>query len=104
MRSLRSIFCASASIVLAFWIAGCAGPNSSKPQAQSQTIATLIAAPPETRWSAAGPLIDHVLVRGAEISAVRAWPDDERRYDGKLLSDHAPVEVDLKVDIGLKQS
>jgi endonuclease/exonuclease/phosphatase family metal-dependent hydrolase len=45
-----------------------------------------------------------VLVRGAEISAVRAWPDDERRYDGKLLSDHAPVEVDLKVDIGLKQS
>jgi endonuclease/exonuclease/phosphatase family metal-dependent hydrolase len=68
-------------------------------QAQSQTIATLLAEPPETRWAAAGPLIDHVLVRGAEISTVRMWPDDERRFDGKLLSDHAPVEVDLAVDI-----
>jgi len=28
------------------------------------------------------------------------WPDDERRYDGKLLSDHAPVEVEIDVDIG----
>jgi endonuclease/exonuclease/phosphatase family metal-dependent hydrolase len=68
-------------------------------QAQSQTIATLLAEPPETRWAAAGPLIDHVLVRGAEIATVRGWPDDERRFDGKLLSDHAPVEVDLEVDI-----
>ena len=66
---------------------------------QSQTIATLLAAPPESRWSAAGPQIDHVLVRGVEASAVRVWSDDERRFDGKLLSDHAPVEVDLPVDI-----
>ena len=34
----------------------------------------------------------------------RIVPDEERRFDGKLLSDHAPVEVDLKVDIGVKQS
>lgn len=66
---------------------------------QSQTIATLLAAPPESRWSAAGPQIDHVLVRGVEASAVRVWTDDERRFDDKLLSDHAPVEVDLPVDI-----
>ena len=65
----------------------------------SQTIKALQEAPPESRWSAAGPLIDHILVRGAETSAVRVWPEDERRYDGKLLSDHAPVEVELKVDL-----
>jgi endonuclease/exonuclease/phosphatase family metal-dependent hydrolase len=66
-------------------------------QEQSRTIAALLEAPPESRWSAGGPKIDHVLVRGAKTSAVRAWPDDDRRYDGKLLSDHAPVEVDLEV-------
>jgi endonuclease/exonuclease/phosphatase family metal-dependent hydrolase len=66
-------------------------------QAQSRTIAALLDAPPESRWSEAGPNIDHVLVRGAETSVVRVWSDDERRYDGKLLSDHAPVEVELKV-------
>jgi endonuclease/exonuclease/phosphatase family metal-dependent hydrolase len=65
-------------------------------QAQSQTIAALLEAPPESRWSAAGPNIDHVLVRGAKTSAVRVWTDDERRYDSKLLSDHAPVEVDVE--------
>ena len=67
-------------------------------EAQSRTIAALLEAPPESRWSKAGPHIDHVLVRGAETSAVRVWSDDERRYDGKLLSDHAPVEVELKLD------
>jgi len=66
-------------------------------QAQSQSIAALLEAPPESRWAAAGPKIDHVLVRGAKSSGVRVWPDDERRYNGKLLSDHAPVEVDLDV-------
>jgi len=69
--------------------------------AQSQTIAALLGAPREERWSEAGPHIDHVLVRGAQTSAVHVWPDDERRYNGKVLSDHAPVEVDVAVDIGL---
>ena len=64
-------------------------------QAQSQTITSLLEAPPESRWSEAGPKIDHVLIRGAKTSKVRVWPDDERRYDGKLLSDHAPVEVEI---------
>src|SRR5581483_2209132 len=66
-------------------------------QAQSQTIAALLGAPPESRWSGGGPHIDHVLVRGAKASAVRVWTDDERRYAGKLLSDHAPVEVEVDV-------
>jgi len=64
-------------------------------QAQSQTIAGMLEAPPESRWSAGGPNIDHVFVRGAKSSKVRVWPDDERRYNGNLLSDHAPVEVEI---------
>ncbi len=64
-------------------------------RAQSKTIADLLAAPPESRWSDAGPQIDHVLVRGATTSAVRVWPEEERRLDGRLLSDHAPVDVEI---------
>jgi len=41
--------------------------------------------------------IDHVLVRGAEAEAARRLPDDERRLDGALLSDHAAVEVIVDV-------
>jgi endonuclease/exonuclease/phosphatase family metal-dependent hydrolase len=36
-----------------------------------------------------------VLVRGAETSTPRRWPTDRRRVDGRLLSDHAPVEVEI---------
>ena len=39
-----------------------------------------------------GPGIDHVLVRGDEPSPLHVWPDERRRRDGMLLSDHAPVE------------
>jgi endonuclease/exonuclease/phosphatase family metal-dependent hydrolase len=46
-------------------------------------------------WSDPGPWIDHVLVRGAVPSPLRAWPDERRRGTGMLLSDHAPVELDL---------
>jgi endonuclease/exonuclease/phosphatase family metal-dependent hydrolase len=46
-------------------------------------------------YSGTGPLIDHVLVRGGKASEMRVWGDDERMYDGKLLSDHAPVELQL---------
>jgi endonuclease/exonuclease/phosphatase family metal-dependent hydrolase len=47
-------------------------------------------------FSAAGPGIDHVLVRGAEVGEVRRWPTERRRRDGVLLSDHAPVEVEIR--------
>jgi endonuclease/exonuclease/phosphatase family metal-dependent hydrolase len=49
----------------------------------------------EWGFSEAGPGIDHVLVRGAKTSTPRRWPTERRRIDGHLLSDHAPVEVEL---------
>ena len=50
---------------------------------------------PEWGFSAAGPGIDHVLVRGADTSSPRRWPTERRRLHGHLLSDHAPVEVEI---------
>jgi endonuclease/exonuclease/phosphatase family metal-dependent hydrolase len=47
----------------------------------------------EWGFSAPGPAIDHVLVRGADVGSVEVWPEERRRLDGALLSDHAPVEV-----------
>ncbi|HZO61480.1 MAG TPA: endonuclease/exonuclease/phosphatase family protein [Gaiellaceae bacterium] len=46
-------------------------------------------------YSEPGPGIDHVTVRGAVPSPVRIWPDGRRLREGMLLSDHAPVELDL---------
>jgi endonuclease/exonuclease/phosphatase family metal-dependent hydrolase len=38
--------------------------------------------------------IDQILVRGLELrEAPRAWPEERRTVDGRLLSDHAPVEA-----------
>jgi endonuclease/exonuclease/phosphatase family metal-dependent hydrolase len=50
----------------------------------------------EWAFSEAALGIDHVLVRGAETSTPRRWPTERRRVDGHLLSDHAPVEVDVR--------
>lgn len=47
-------------------------------------------------FSEAGPAIDHILVRGANASPLRVWPKERRSLDGILLSDHAPVELDLE--------
>jgi endonuclease/exonuclease/phosphatase family metal-dependent hydrolase len=63
----------------------------------STTIQELMTAPPESRWMASGPQINHVLLRRAIATAVRVWPDEERVYDGRLLSDHAPVEVHFEL-------
>src|SRR5262249_44354871 len=46
-------------------------------------------------FSAPGPGIDHVLVRGSQASPPHAWPGERRRQGGMLLSDHAPIEVEL---------
>jgi endonuclease/exonuclease/phosphatase family metal-dependent hydrolase len=64
---------------------------------QSRTIQELESEPPESRWRDVGPHIDHILFRGAVAESERVWPDSERGYDGKILSDHAPVEVSLSV-------
>ena len=44
-------------------------------------------------FSAPGPGIDHVLVRGAAVTEYDRWPRDRRRLGAVLLSDHTPVEV-----------
>ena len=48
-------------------------------------------------WGFTKPIswIDQVLVRGAPSGHARRWPDERRRREGKLLSDHAPVEVTI---------
>jgi endonuclease/exonuclease/phosphatase family metal-dependent hydrolase len=61
--------------------------------ARSRTLHDLTT--PEWGFSAPGPGIDHILVRGATASALRRWPDDQRKHDGGLLSDHAPVEIEI---------
>jgi endonuclease/exonuclease/phosphatase family metal-dependent hydrolase len=61
--------------------------------AQSQTLSDLMG--PEWGFSPPGPGIDQILVRGAEVSRLRVWPAAERTHDDRLLSDHAPVEVDV---------
>ena len=37
--------------------------------------------------------IDQILVRGAATTPPSAWPEERRRVEGRLLSDHAPVEL-----------
>jgi endonuclease/exonuclease/phosphatase family metal-dependent hydrolase len=44
-------------------------------------------------FSAAGPGVDHVLVRGAAVSDYDRWARERRRLGSLLLSDHAPVEA-----------
>jgi endonuclease/exonuclease/phosphatase family metal-dependent hydrolase len=46
-----------------------------------------------TGYSAPGPGIDQVLVRGAPASPLVVWPTERRERHGRVLSDHAPVEV-----------
>ena len=49
-------------------------------------------------WGFSKPIawIDQVLVRGARSGPAHRWPDERRRVDGRLLSDHAPVEVRIE--------
>jgi endonuclease/exonuclease/phosphatase family metal-dependent hydrolase len=44
-------------------------------------------------FSAPGPGVDHVLVRGGDVADYERWPRDRRRMHGIVLSDHAPVEA-----------
>jgi endonuclease/exonuclease/phosphatase family metal-dependent hydrolase len=63
------------------------------PPEGSRTLRALIG--PDWGFSAPGPGIDNVLVRGAVASVVRRWPDKRRARGKALLSDHAPVELDV---------
>jgi endonuclease/exonuclease/phosphatase family metal-dependent hydrolase len=46
-------------------------------------------------FSDPGPGIDHLIVRGGLPGPVSVWPDERRRQDGMLLSDHAPIELEI---------
>jgi endonuclease/exonuclease/phosphatase family metal-dependent hydrolase len=61
--------------------------------ARSRTLADLTG--PEGGYSPPGPRIDHILVRGAPAGELRAWTDERRRFAGSLLSDHAPIELEI---------
>ena len=60
----------------------------------SRTLAELTSA----EWGFSGPTptgIDHVLVRGLDASQPVRWPTERRLHEGRLLSDHAPVEREV---------
>jgi endonuclease/exonuclease/phosphatase family metal-dependent hydrolase len=59
--------------------------------AVSRTLADLTS--PEWGYAGDAPGIDHVLVRGAPSARATRWPDGRRSVNGRLLSDHAPLEV-----------
>jgi endonuclease/exonuclease/phosphatase family metal-dependent hydrolase len=62
----------------------------------SRTLAQL--AEPEWGFTGATPTgIDHVLVRGLTASSPERWGPDRRLYERRLLSDHAPVEVEIEL-------
>ena len=47
-------------------------------------------------WGFSRPLagsIDQILVRGAPSTPPEAWSEERRRVGGRLLSDHAPIEL-----------
>jgi endonuclease/exonuclease/phosphatase family metal-dependent hydrolase len=45
------------------------------------------------RFSEPGPGIDQVVVRGFTASKLEVWPEERRRVGGRVVSDHAPVEL-----------
>ena len=65
---------------------------------RSSTTLEALASP---EWGFSNPVqrIDQILVRGAEVlGELRVWPEERRRRpDGTLLSDHAPVELEVEL-------
>jgi endonuclease/exonuclease/phosphatase family metal-dependent hydrolase len=61
--------------------------------ARSGTLGELASA--EWGFSASGPGIDQILVRGLAATPIERWSPERRRLDGRVLSDHAPVEVNV---------
>jgi endonuclease/exonuclease/phosphatase family metal-dependent hydrolase len=61
------------------------------PLSRSRTLRDLCGA--EWGFSRPGAGIDQVLVRGLAASPSTRWPEERRRLGGRILSDHAPVEV-----------
>jgi endonuclease/exonuclease/phosphatase family metal-dependent hydrolase len=53
---------------------------------------------PGAEWGFTEPIpgLDQVLVSGTPASRAERWPDERRRVEGRLLSDHAPVEARIE--------
>jgi endonuclease/exonuclease/phosphatase family metal-dependent hydrolase len=61
----------------------------------SRTLRDLMT--PEWGFSGATPTgIDHILTRGLRAGSPLVWPIERRTRDGRILSDHAPVDVDVE--------
>jgi endonuclease/exonuclease/phosphatase family metal-dependent hydrolase len=60
----------------------------------SRTLAELTG--PEWAFEGGTPTgIDHVLVRGLPVGRAVRWERDRRMHEGRLLSDHTPVDVEV---------
>lgn len=62
------------------------------PAARSATQAELTTG----EWGFSKPVpegIDQILVRGVTLDSVKRWPPQRRRLDGRVLSDHTPVDA-----------
>lgn len=46
-------------------------------------------------YTAPGPGIDHIVVRGRSATPLSSWPRERRTSDGRVFSDHPPVELVL---------
>lgn len=57
-------------------------------------------APALEGYTSPGPGIDHILVRGADASLLHVWPREARLHNGAMLSDHAPVELRVRLPDG----
>jgi endonuclease/exonuclease/phosphatase family metal-dependent hydrolase len=57
--------------------------------AESEAMQELVAA----GYSPPGRGIDHILVRGMPSTRPSVWPAERRTVDGRVLSDHPPVEL-----------
>ncbi len=64
------------------------------PPGESQTLEQLAS----VEWGFSKPIpgLDQILVRGARAGRSRRWADERRRFQGRLLSDHAPVETTIE--------
>lgn len=50
----------------------------------------------EPEWGFSAPIgtgIDQLLLRGARLARLERWPRERRTVDGRVLSDHTPVEA-----------
>jgi endonuclease/exonuclease/phosphatase family metal-dependent hydrolase len=53
----------------------------------------------EPEWGFTGPTptgIDHMLVRGLQAGPPELWPPERHMLNGRLLSDHAPVDREVE--------